>query len=855
MKYIQSRDLPDSVRLLKKKGGPFTTAATRVNALIGEIASGEDEPFKGWQVTNHNENRITKCVKYDITGRSRLVTVQNAKTCILLYAGSHEDVDHWLDRHAGSKFMADERGNITISRSPIRKIAERVAEQGTGLYGYLHEHLDSELYGKLVDGLSRPERKWLERLKAGDHEDLAELHADLEPSDQADAILAAFSSLLVEDVVGANERIRDFLGDLKELDEVERLFSSDRFSIIPRNDPNYIQNLQRLMNTENYKSWMLFMHPEQERIACEGFDGPAKLLGVSGSGKTCVVVRRALELSARYPEDRILVLTLNPPLASLIKELVREAGGEEALKRIRVDPLFSICQEVLHENEPQNDRHYSEVTWKVNEHVDEIWREYYRCELNNDDAECLIPVHDSLISRGIEAEKYIRQEFDWIRSAFPLDRRDEYLSAERRGRTHPLNKQFRKLVLQGLEGWERKLWAVGVTDYLGVATAAYRYIDRIEPEYRCVIVDECQDFGTTELSIVRKLVAQNENDIFLCGDAAQQVSSKFQSVQAAGIATHATRSRELKLNYRNSRDILKASFEMLYENLQDGFFDNTDFEVLDPDFADFSGPAPLILEAESLEQEIANALAYISILHKGEEGRKALIAIAGLSNFEVGRYGQRSDVKLPFLRPDKRFSDADIYLSDLEQSKGFEFDTVFILNCRAGILPDERIPDDEQYRDLARFYVTMTRAKKNLIVSWSGEASPYLQNVREFFLTGHWSEFLEEKPKPMPKPERLSQLRTQQEERIPVALQNARRFLYHQHAIGFPSHVIEQLRKYVTGKVRTQGPRKERIQWADIGSMFRDLKQQPSARRRFGPETSEFLLEECGSLISPSKEG
>lgn len=854
MEFIQSRELPDSIRALKKVGGPFTTAANRVNALIGEIASGVENPLAGWQVTNKGESRIPKCVKYDITARARLVTVQNERACILLYAGSHEDAERWIERHRGVRFKADSKGHITIARPAVFAIADREVGDGYGLSGSLFEHLDPDLYDRLVEGLGKPVRRWLEQMKAGDHEELAELQSELGADEQSEAVIAVFACLLREDVTDANDRIRDYLGELQELDEVEYLFDSDRFSIIPRNHPDYRETFLRLMQTENYKSWMLFMHPEQERVACEEFDGPAKLLGVSGSGKTCVVVRRALELSLRYPGEKILVLTLNPPLASLIRDLVVEAGGPSALDSIRVDPLFSICQEILRENEPQNTRHYSEVTWKADEHVDEIWREYYRCELNNHDAACLLPVHDSLIARGIEAEKYIRQEFDWIRSAFPPDRRERYLTAERKGRTHPLSPKFRELVLEGLAGWERKLWAVGVTDYLGVATAAYRYIPELQPRYRCVIVDECQDFGTTELSIVRRLAAKDVDDIFLCGDAAQQVSSKFQSVQAAGISTHATRNRELRRNYRNSRDILKAAFGVLYDNLDDAFFDNTDFEVIDPAFADSTGPTPLILEADSLEQEIANAIAYIRELHAGKVGRKALIAIAGLTNFEIGRYARRQEVDLPFLRPDASFSEQEIYLSDLDQSKGFEFDTVCIVNCREGILPDGKIPEDEQYRDLARLYVTMTRAKVNLILSWSKRISTYLAaeiyKSGSGFLAGSWKEMLPELPNPMPLPLRLGDLRSHDEGRIEATFQTASQFLYTQHAIGLTTTAIEQLRKYVTGTSRTQGPRKERMEWKDLGSAIRDLRRDPAARKRFGPETSEYLLDRLGGLIT-----
>ncbi len=845
MQYINSAELIGSLRVLKKKGGSFSKAAEKVHAVLSEISTNEPEPLKGLQVTRNNESRIDKCVKYDLPGRSRLVTVQNNKSCILLYAGSHDDADAWIEKNKGKVFKADSDGRIaTVFKSAIQEIKSKSFSEGFGLPGRLYEHLDAELYQQLVDGLSKAEIRWLQELRADDYSELQELCSDLEAeTGQVSAIYDSFYCLLEERVSDANSRIKDSLGRLDDLDDVESLFSSDKFSVIPRNAEEYQAKVARLIDAESYKSWMLFMHPEQERVACEEFDGPAKLLGVSGSGKTCVVVRRALELHARYPGKDILVLTLNPPLASLIRDLVREAGGASALEFVRVSPLFSICQEILSKKEPENDKHYNEVTWKANEHVDEIWREYYRCELNNYDAACMIPVHDSLISRGIEAEKYIRQEFDWIRSAFPPTEREKYLRSERRGRTYALSLRFRKLLLKGLEGWEKKLWAVGVTDYLGVATAAHKHIEKIKPSYRCVIVDECQDFGTTELSIVRHLVRQNKDDIFLCGDASQQVTSKFQSVQAAGISTHASRIRELKLNYRNSRDILRAAFGVLVENLEEGFFENTDFEVLDPAYADFAGPAPLVLEADTLEDEIAFSLAYIKQLHQDKNDRKALIAIAGMSNFEVGRYAMRSGVDLPFLRPDLNFSDEEIYLSDLEQSKGFEFDTVCIVNCRQDVLPDTRIPDDEQFRDLARFYVTMTRAKKNLIISWSEKMSAYLESAKleDNFLYGHWRDFVECSIPEMPRPSKLRELRTRHQDILPLLEMNGGEFLYTSNAVGYPSAAIEQIRQYVTGNLRTQGKKREKLEWKTMGSALTDLEKEAYARNRFGRETSAFL--------------
>ena len=42
---------------------------------------------------------------------------------------------------------------------------------------------------------------------------------------------------------------------------------------------------------------------------------------------------------------------------------------------------------------------------------------------------------------------------------------------------------------------------VGIIDYLGLATEVHSFIDDSTPVYDHVLVDESQDFGTTELAI------------------------------------------------------------------------------------------------------------------------------------------------------------------------------------------------------------------------------------------------------------------------------------------------------------------------------------------------------------------
>ena len=195
------------------------------------------------------------------------------------------------------------------------------------------------------------------------------------------------------------------------------------------------------------------MHPDQRKIVEPSFNGPAKLVGVSGSGKTCIIVKRAVYLAEQYPDEKILVLTLNKALASLIENLMKYVCRNGVRERIEIYSFWNFCQQQLYKYEPHNKKLYDETTWKINEHVDEIWDEYFECRDNNDDAKVLAPVSKTLLVRGLFPKDYIRQEFDWIRSAFSVKERNEYLDAEREGHSEPLTKDFRKMVVEGLGAW------------------------------------------------------------------------------------------------------------------------------------------------------------------------------------------------------------------------------------------------------------------------------------------------------------------------------------------------------------------------------------------------------------------
>ena len=843
IEFIWTDEFVKSLSKLERKGGKWQKAAAQVNEVLGKINHDPRNAFKHLNVTNFGEHRIANAIKYDLTGFCRLVTVQVNKCCFLLFTGDHETVDKWLEKNEGIQPALDKNKTVVMVRGVGVSVKRKDEAPLIPTVGYLFETIPN--FDDLFD-LPRKISREVEGLNFfASYEDI---FAAVEPiEDEGQKIFLLDLLCLVRDNSTPDEiaaRIDLERGDIQPITgdtELPEFIDTQTLRSIPVDDPAFPQALSQYAAQASYRDWMLFLHPSQEELVDANFNGPTRLTGVSGSGKTCVTIRRAYRLANTYTSDKILVVTLNDPLANLIRELFQTCDSTGASDRVEVKTFFDICRELILEFEPQNEKIYHRSTWKSDESIDEIWQEYYRCELNNMDASVLHPIHDSLISQGFTAEHYVREEFDWIRSAFFPQDRETYLSVRRTGRSIPLGEDQRQLLLEGLAGWEKKMAAIGVIDGLGVAYALHQYLDQIKPKYRSILIDESQDFGNVELDLIRRLTDDNENNLFLCGDGAQRITTKYHKPAEIGLTIPAARSKRLDKNYRNSEDILRLAHAIFMANVTEDGFDYDDFELLDPRFSNFSGQTPVLLQEETLNREIALALNYLSEKAKetNNEGKYCL-AISGFSHFEIKTYAAKLD--LPFLDGSNIFGENSLFISDLEHTKGFEFDTICVVNCSEGILPNPTQPEAEQYRDLARFYVAMTRAKTELILSYSNRRSPYLNHnsLENFMLKTSWSEWTDSNlVEAMPIPFKLDEIREQSGDAGPALAMNGSEFLYTRFAIGLPISFTRRLRDLVDGRGLIRN--NKRVRWKTLESAWLDYQNEVSARRTWGQLAGDQL--------------
>jgi superfamily I DNA/RNA helicase len=836
MKFVHFKDLFGSLQELMSLGGKFGKAAAQVSGILREAQRKDtvSEVFSGISTTNNGESRIKHCIKYDLQGACRLVTVQHNNICFLMFAGTHDKTDSWLEANKGIRFhlkTIDGRDVIESTRTsenvedPKRRLTT-IPDFSTDL---LWKKIPQRYFDIISDNL--PEDLLL-RIKALTSivmdDQLFDIAFEADLFGKTNLIYDTFDLLRGGFVQEAKSRIDLYYGDVKPVeeistDEIKKLQSGDEVVLNDDVDPVLFDHF---LKTATFQKWMVYLHPGQREYVNRDFNGPARLAGVSGSGKTSVLIHRAVRLARASPDETVLVITLNRALAKMIRDLTETISGETVLKNLVVLSFWELCRDLLARLEPANKLIYWDKTVKTNpfaesEHIDEIWKEYFECKNNNLKAKVLAPLQKTLLNRGIFPADYIRQEFDYLRSALGPFERSAYMSMDRDGRSVALEERYRQNVIAGLAGWEEKMTSVGAIDYLGLATALYKHIDKLAPTYRSVLIDEMQDFGCVELKIIRAITHFGQNDIFMCGDSAQSVLTKYHKISESGIDISG-RSHSIRKNYRNSREILGAAFE-LFETNKHLFSTASNIEILDPEYANFSSSPPLLLRAADFEGEVAFALGYLRSLINEDNGtnRKFCLAVCGYNQPEVESLG--AQLGLQVLTGDTDVVAGQIFITDLEQTKGFEFDSVLVLNCSATVIPHPALPSEESYRELCKLYVAMTRAKTELIVSYVGAPSPFLIGALHRFTSNDWSTYAV-----AAKLQNNIQLSEQFISEIHEVENTAEEILFLPQAVGLSTAAQEKLVQLVTGTNRFKDRRQ--VEWKNFDSLMQEIRLKSTLR-------------------------
>jgi hypothetical protein len=487
----------------------------------------------------------------------------------------------------------------------------------------------------------------------------------------------------------------------------------------------YLDNddeLRRMMEGD-FAAWRTYLHPKQRAVAYrEVWNGPYRLAGGAGTGKTVVALHRAAFL-ARRPNARVLLCTFTRNLAADLEVDVRSLVKPDELPRIQVRGVDQVVRAVVQAVDGPPGAILG------NGEQDTLWEDAVRAT----------PVPADLAP--VLTAAFLAGEYRTIVLGMTEQTRDVYLRVKRPGRGVRLNRVQRAVVWAVIETFQRSAAAQGRTTFELLAARAAQILEdpllrSKAPSYDHVVVDEGQDLHAGHWRVLRGLVTPGPNDLFICEDGHQRIYGERTVLSRYGIETRG-RSRRLALNYRTSRQNLAFAIGVI-----------DDHPVLDLEgeqdtvtgyHSTFTGPVPVTRGFPGIAEEMRFVVDSVRAwLDDGVPA--ASIAVLARRTAEQDRVRialQESGVAVELLQKEGAGNPAAVKIASMHRAKGTEFSRVIVIGAEAGVVPLDWVfesqPESEAPTLLSRerslFYVACSRARDELVVTWVGDPSPFLPAI------------------------------------------------------------------------------------------------------------------------------
>ena len=679
-----------------------------------------------------SESRIPGCVKYELADGYRLVfqKVQDSKALVALTVGKHDHVDSFLDGHKGHIF--DPRtGRIrelriaTIDDASVDVVPSSAQSDGPERDALVAEAPpEPEPPVRVFAGFSVAELLRLgvpESFTARLHalEDAHSMECTLllqEMEDEAPRAAELLLAYITGDATTKNAIVGVSKGDL---DHLEKL-TAENLPLLDDNPEEFItfddpEELEDVLERSTLKAWQLFLHPAQKGLVLRTFQGPARVRGISGSGKTVIALHRARRMARELwgTPMKVLFTTFNRALANSASRLLDDLCGKER-QVIEVTHLHRWCLDYLRFRNLPTPHYTPENKREAQRRATRGLRE-----------------HSSQVLADVPTN-FIWNEVEFLMGRFLHEEATQYLITDRTGRGRALTSDQREAILELYSGYIRALWKMGAVDPSDFVRIAYRYVakgEQPESSYGAVIVDEVQDLSELSLRVLHSLVGDKPDGLLLVGDNTQRIFTRGFSMKRVGIDISG-RGVVLRKNYRNTRQILTAAFPLVageWEvDAQQAGLDASEFH---PEFSAREGTRPIVVRCESVDDELAFVVREIRFLLRYDQYQPSDICVMARTPYyreNVWQALQKAAVPAVMLRQgDVEGRDWDgVVVCSLHQAKGHEFAAVIIMGAVLGTLPPTGHDDAENLtEERALLYVGMTRARDILYFSYAQRGS------------------------------------------------------------------------------------------------------------------------------------
>ncbi|MBS1778807.1 MAG: DEAD/DEAH box helicase [Bacteroidetes bacterium] len=458
--------------------------------------------------------------------------------------------------------------------------------------------------------------------------------------------------------------------------------------------------------------WQIFLHPSQRKLVESNFKGSVKVTGGAGTGKTVVALHR-LKFLSNLPDindkRKIAFTTFTNALTQNLNLLANKLSIDK--NKVVINNIDALAKEIAIEDKLV-DKSIRVLDFYNTKSSIEFWEEILEQSLSEFDSSFLSSEYQNVVL------------FNDIKNI------DGYLKVSRIGRGKPISRKQKMEVWNLIETYNKKKKEHGYVDRSELFNIVSEYNNTLTKKpFKYLIADEVQDLSNVELRLLRSLVEEKENDLFLVGDPFQKIYARKLNFTAAGIAVRGNRSKKLRINYRTSEEIKRLALSAVKGINYDDF--DGEAEKLNGYLSLFHGDTPTYEVFKTKTEEIQTIIKLINEL-KDSGLKYADIAIGCRTRDSIREIKTNlHKAKIPYSDNSAAPSTASsgICLSTFHGLKGLEFKAVIMsdVNNRTSPLYFQKMEDmstfeKEEYLHSERslLYVAITRAISTLKIFGTG---------------------------------------------------------------------------------------------------------------------------------------
>ncbi|BDZ61553.1 ATP-dependent DNA helicase Rep [Demequina sediminis] len=455
------------------------------------------------------------------------------------------------------------------------------------------------------------------------------------------------------------------------------------------------------------EDWMSFLHPNQAKLVRRSFNGPSRIRGAAGTGKTVVGLHRAAYLAGTR-QGKILFATFIRTLPDVMRENLRRMAPD-AVDRVEFTGVHRFALDVLANRG---------VACRIDSR---------RADGAFERAWAAVPPSSPLRAKGL-TKRYWQEELRYVIKGRGLTQFHEYSDLTRTGRTHRLGLAERGAVWDLYMEYTRLLREARVHDFEDAILLAEAELKRqpLEDPYVAVIVDEAQDLSCAMVRMLHTVVGDATDGLTLIGDGQQSIYPGGYTLAEAGVSV-AGRGVVMDVNYRNTAEVLGFAHTVIAGSE----YADIEGEVARgerPADVPRHGPEPVVARCATQGEHDRVMVARVRAATEAMGTGLGDVAVLCSSTWAVRQaVGALKAARLPVLELDKYDGvpvDA-VKVGTIKRAKGLEFKQVLLPYLREAALGGGEPPLDGLERErweLERreLFVGATRARDGL---WLGVAS------------------------------------------------------------------------------------------------------------------------------------